>query len=114
MATALDRAAVTNWIEWEGIGVDGNFVFLIDSWRDDNPSERTLLARTLKDIGVTSSIANAQKMAESCELKHAYYGYPEGELFPEICDSRGFTCGDVPVDIARTCTFAILRSNPVP
>lgn len=105
------RPAITTWTEWEGVGVDGNFIFVIDSWHEDTPAERTVLARALKDIGVTSSVVSAQRLAEACHFDLGHYGYPEGELFPEVCDREGFTHNGDSVDVVRTCTFAVLANH---
>lgn len=100
------------WIEWEGYGVEGNFVFMIAGWIEDTPVERTLLARALREIGVTQSPPNSHVLAETVEFQLSWYGFMDGEILPSECDEDGFTPEGDKVDAARACTFAVLEAQP--
>lgn len=105
---------MASWVEWDGQGIDGNFVFVDDAWREDSPSERALLAHSLRAIGVTDNSANAHKLAESVEFHLSWYGYLAGELFPDVCDERGYTKDGSKVETPpQKCTFAVLASASV-
>jgi hypothetical protein len=103
-----------DWVEWEGNGVDGDFIFMINAWIEDSTSERSLLAHALRSIGVTSRILSAHSLATAAELELGWYGFIDGYLVPEVCNETGFTPSGDQVDTARRCTFAILHSARVP
>lgn len=103
---------MASWNEWEGQGIEGSFIFVAPQWYEDSPTERALLAHAIREIGITAIPNSAHIMAGQAEFHLSWFGYLDGEIFPDVCDELGYTADGYEVDTPRKCTFAVLAGQP--